>query len=239
MLYESESQQASSEGHRNAVPVRNLAQSLWRRLWIVLLVACCTVGATTGFSAVETPTYESSIELLVGQGNAIAKTPTDVLGLQQATPTVAETISNRSVAEAVIKQLNLRLSPQELLDNMDVQQIPSTQLIQVSYRSNDPESAQEVANTVGQVFPQRLAELQDGDAITVLLVQDAALPNDPVSPNLVRNGALALVLGMLLGAALVLFLEYRDNGSRASLTSDRRFSASPEDQRARRDDHAT
>jgi capsular polysaccharide biosynthesis protein len=107
-----------------------------------------------GFSLFETPKYESSIELLVGQGNAITKSPADVLGLQQAIPTVAETISNRSVAEDAIGRHNLRMSPQELVDNLSVQQIPSTQLIQVSYRSTDPKTAQRLANTIGEVSPR-------------------------------------------------------------------------------------
>jgi len=74
---------------------------------------------------------------------------TSLLGLQQAIPTVAETISNRSVAEQAIGRHNLRMSPQELVDNLSVQQIPSTQLIQVSYRSTDPKTAQRLANTIG------------------------------------------------------------------------------------------
>jgi non-specific protein-tyrosine kinase len=200
-----------------------------------VLVACCTVGAATGFGALQTPKYEASIELLVGQGNAIAKNPADVLGLQQATPTVAETISNRSVAEAVIERLNLRMSPRELLDNLSVQQIPSTQLIEVSYRSDDPESAQKVVNTIGEVFPQRLSELQDGDAITALMVQDASLPRDPVSPNIVRNGALALLLGTLLGAALALLLEYKGDPSHVNLGTNRKVLADAKGPRPQHD----
>jgi len=187
-----------------------------------------------GFSLFKTPKYKSSIELLVGQGNAITKSPADVLGLQQATPTVAETICNRSVAEDVIGRHNLRMSPQKLVDNLSVQQIPSTQLIRVSHRSTDPKTAQRLANTIGEVSPQRLSELQNGGAaITALMVQDAPLPQDPVSPNIARNTALALVLGLLLGTALALLLEFRSDRAPANPRPDEGQRVDREGQRAR------
>ncbi|MEW6638555.1 MAG: hypothetical protein AB1425_17275, partial [Actinomycetota bacterium] len=39
----------------------------------------------------------------------------------------------------------------------------------------------------------------------------AAVPEDPVSPNPVRNGLLALLLGLMLGVGLAFLLEYLDD----------------------------
>ena len=59
-----------------------------RRLRIISLVAVVLTGAAVGFTLAQTPMYEASIKILVGQERGITETPNDVLGLQQLTQTM-------------------------------------------------------------------------------------------------------------------------------------------------------
>lgn len=195
----------------------NLLQVLVRRLWVIVLTATVLAGSAVGFSLTQTPTYESSTKILIGQvstgetGENLSRG--DVQDLQELVPTMAEAVTTRPVAQAVVEQLRM---PEEsagaLLGNLSAQQDPGTMFIDVSYRDTDPRRTQLVANAVGQVFSEQVSDVSlnaNGAAATVW--EQATLPQSPVSPDPVRNGILALALGILLGVGLAFLLEYLDD----------------------------
>lgn len=201
------------------LPLRDLVRVVWGRLWVILLVVCLTVGVAVGYSLVQTPKYEASVKMLVGQkertGDA-SSLGSDVQGLQQFTQTLTAAVSNRPLVQTVIDQLNLRTSPEAFLANLSAQQIPETQFIQITYEDSDPKRAQLVVNTVGDVFSRRISEVSpDASAITATVWEPAAVPDAPKSPDLMLNLLLALGLGVVLGLGLVFLLEYLDDSWRS------------------------
>ena len=185
---------------------------------MILVVAALCVGATVTFSSLQTPVYEGSIKVLVGQERGTKDAPReDVIGLQQLTQTMAEGVSSRPIAEAVIQELNLRTTPEDFLDHLRVKPIRETQFIQINYRDSSPEGAEQVANTVGKVFSEQVSEVSpSASAITASVWEPAERPDEPVSPNPLRNGLLALVLGLMLGVGLAFLLEHLDDSWRSS-----------------------
>lgn len=197
------------------IPVDEILRIIWRRLWVIVLVAfICTVSAV-GLSYLQTPMYEASIKVLVGQEQARAGSVSlgsDVQGLQQLTQTVAEVLPTRPVAEGVIQRLDLRTTPESFLENTRVEQVTETQVVEVSYSDADPERAQRVANTIGTVFSEQVSEVSpSANAITATVWERAAVPDSPVSPEPVRNGLIALLLGGMLGLGLAFLLERLDD----------------------------
>ncbi len=111
------------------------------------------------------------------------------------------------VAKAVVEQLNMpEQSAEEVLRNMSVEQDPGTMFVNISYEDSDPQRAQLIANTIGQVVSDKASEVSVGTyAITATVWAPAKLPQNPVSPNPVRNMLLALatwgsMLGLLITA---------------------------------------
>jgi capsular polysaccharide biosynthesis protein len=51
--------------------------------------------------------------------------------------------------------------------------------------------------------------------VSATVVEQAALPDNPVSPQPIRNGLLALMAGLVLGLMLAFLLEYRDDSWRS------------------------
>ncbi len=205
--------------------LRDILGVLWRRLWVILLVAAVLAGSAVGFSFLQTPTYEASIKILVGQeqeGGAPNNLGSDVQGLQQITQTMAEAVSTRPVAEAVIQEQNLRTTPEDFLENLGVEQVASTQFIEVTYEDTSPEEARRITNTVGEVFSDQVSEISpSANAITATVWEEAAVPDSPASPNLLRDGLLALVLGTMLGAGLAFLLEHLDDSWRSPEEAER------------------
>jgi capsular polysaccharide biosynthesis protein len=206
---------ASSEEY--VLPLKDLLGVLWRRMWIVLIVAALLAGAALTFDLLRTPIYESSIRLLVGQEEQSTDFQSgnlgnDVQGLQQMTQTMSSAVVTRPVVENAIAKLGLELSPEDILPNLSANQENTTQFIEVSYRDSSPERAQQVANTIGEIFSGEVSNIsRSANGVTVMVWEQATLPESPSSPKLLRDVVLALVLGGMLGIGLAFLLEYLDD----------------------------
>jgi capsular polysaccharide biosynthesis protein len=192
-----------------------LLKVLRRRLRIILVVALMLMGLAVGFSFVQTPTYEASILVLVGEKDKNISSPNlvgDVQGLQESTETMARAVDTRPIAKEVVERLDLHQSSQDLLDNLSAEPVALTQFIEVTYEDSSPERAQRIVNTAGAVFSDRVAVVSpSANSITATVWEHAAMPDSPVSPHPVRNGMLALALGLLLGVGLAFLLEHLDD----------------------------
>jgi len=173
------------------------------------------MGAAIGFGLIQTPVYEGSIVILIGQ-----EEPTDnagqlqgeIAGLQQITQTMVEGVASRPIANAVIERLGLQTTPGEVQKNLRAEQIGATQFIKVDYIDASPEEAQRIANTVGEVFSEQVSEVSpSASSIRAEVWQWAEVPDKPVSPKPRRDGLIALAVGVLLGVALAFLLEHLDD----------------------------
>jgi capsular polysaccharide biosynthesis protein len=191
-----------------------LLRVVWRRLWVVLMVTTVLAGTAVGWSFGQTPIYQASIKILVGQEPGTNEVP--IGDLQLLTQTLAEAVDSRPVAEATIKQLGLRTTPENLIENLSVEQVPPTTFIQVTYADPSPKRAQRVINALGNVFSDQISEVSpSASAVTATVWERPVVPEDPVSPNPLRNGFLALVLGLMIGVALAFLLEQLDDSWRS------------------------
>ncbi len=201
--------------------LRDVRRAILRWLWVVLLVELVFMGATLGITLWQTPVYEASAKLMVGEGQQPGSTQDTSLaqdfdGLQLVTLSVVDAIYSPTIAEEVIQRLGLQMKPTDLLENLTVEQEGSTVLIQLSYRDADPERAQQIVNTVGVVSSERIPEaIGSANDITVTMWEDALVPGSPVSPNPVKNVMLAFVFGLMLGTGLALLAEYMDDRLRS------------------------
>jgi capsular polysaccharide biosynthesis protein len=198
----------------NTITVERVLEILLRRVSAIILVTVVITGSALGFSLNQTPTYVASVKMLVSQ-----KSPGgpnlggDIAGLQEVALTVARAVDTEPVAQGVVEQLNQpELSAGEVLANMSVEPDPGTMFINVSYKDSDPQRAQLIANTIAEMSSQKISDVMLGaNPIVTRIWQPATLPENPVSPNPVRNSIVALLLGGILGVGLAFLLEYVDD----------------------------
>jgi capsular polysaccharide biosynthesis protein len=194
----------------------DLLRIMWRRLWIILLVPLVLVGLSVGYSSSQTPIYQASATVLIGQepvADPASDAGNELQDLQWFMPTLATAASSRPVAEDVVQRLDLSVPPEYVQNRMQVEQIPDTQFLAVSFQDLSPERAQLMANTIGDAVSQRLPELgpNDSGTLTATVWEQAALPDSPVSPDVMRNVLVALALGLMLGIGLAFLVEYLDD----------------------------
>ncbi len=190
--------------------VADLLQAVGKRAWLVALVAVLAAGAAVGASVVKPPVYEASATVVVGPKDP---SPPDnisntISGLQMLAHEMAVVGLTRPMAEGVVASQSGLVSAEDLNENLTVEQVEDTRFLSLSYQDNDPTRAQAVVNDAARVFVEGAAEangMASGAALKV-----ASYAPEPVAlegPSPVRNGLLALALGLMLGVGLAFLLE--------------------------------
>jgi capsular polysaccharide biosynthesis protein len=189
-----------------------------------LMIAVCSLVfavAAVAYSLSQTPVYEARSSLLVGQASGIGQSPTEAVSLQSVAPTVAEAAMTYRIAGTVVEELNLKASPDELLENITAQQVSESQFVEILYTDSDPEQAQQIAETFAEELSQQISALETDAAastevppLSATVWDRAVVAPEPVSPNPLRNGLVALAVGMVVGSGLALLMEMLRNQGR-------------------------
>jgi capsular polysaccharide biosynthesis protein len=206
-----------SDPGEGALSLRELLRVVRRRLWVIVLVTFVVPAAAVGFSLQQTPTYQATAQVLVGeeaQGQMIPNLSSSVTGLQDIVATVVEAIDSQRVAQQAAAETGL--SPEQLLGGLSVEPVVETQFIYITYTDTDPERAQEAANAVAYAASDQMSGI--GPASTTLTTEvweEAQQPTAPSSPDVLLPGVVALVFGLALGLGLAFLLEYLDESWRS------------------------
>lgn len=184
---------------------------LLRRGWMVVLVAtlaCLVVGVT--LTVLSERTYESRAKLFVSN---IEEDPTQAyrggLFASMRVMSYADLVTSQELAQRVVEQLDLDPSEVEsVVELVEAEVLPGTVNLEITASGPSPQEAQRLAQAYADQLPLLIDELETtpggGEALLkATVVNDATLPAQPVSPDPVRNVALALSLGLLIGAGVV------------------------------------
>ena len=179
--------------------------------WLIILLAILTAGAAFAFSKIQTPVYESSLRMLVQPAR------TDFGQAQAAKQLLrgyVQWIRSSYRAAAVIDQLSLDMTAGQLLGDVEVASDDSSFLVQINVENSDPDLANDIARTWGNVFIQwRVddnATQRKEDRVDVEFIDD---PQAGLSrPNTKINAAAGFIFGALLGLIIIFAWEWLESG---------------------------
>jgi tyrosine-protein kinase len=196
---------------------------LRRQAWVIVLCTATALAVAVVATASTTPVYRASMGVVVGQGDGLFQ-PESGGAVEPFTLTMSNVIRANIIAETVIRNLGLKDSPQELLENVQVRSKPASSLLEVSYDSTSKREAVAVLSEMGRVFEQLVdrklrarvrqpgGATGNGDAgITANVFDPAHLEPGRVSPKLLRNLAFAGALGLALGLVFAFVREALDD----------------------------
>ncbi|GAA2021992.1 polysaccharide biosynthesis tyrosine autokinase [Terrabacter terrae] len=188
-----------------------------RKRWMIIAaVALVTLGLAAAYTALTPRTYAATTEFFVRtsgddttsalqQGNTFT---------QARVKTYSQALETDRVLDPVIQQVGMSTTWQKLADQVTATVPLDTVLIDVTVTDRSAANAQRIAAAISDVFPKQIRELEStgtqASPITVKVLKTAEADPDPVSPKPVRNLALGLVLGLLLGFGLALLRDVLD-----------------------------
>lgn len=130
---------------------------LARRKWIVIQALVVVTAVAIVASAMQKPSYQATATLLVKE-RGIASTlfgqimPELSMQPERGLRTQADLVKLRPVSERVVKQLDLNLSPDQLIGKMSVEVSPQSNLMTITISDEDPRMARRLADAMAEQY---------------------------------------------------------------------------------------
>lgn len=173
----------------------------WRTI-VAAVVACLLVATVYDLTQPKVYTADAAGFVATAKSSSAAEDSiNDTLAKSRATSYV-DVAQSRGTAEAARRIAKSPESASALIGRVEVTQPPETVLIRVTADGASPEEATDLANAWIAGLAEQVEEIEGGkEGLRVVPQESAVLPTSPSSPQPVRDLALALVLGLLLGLA--------------------------------------
>lgn len=211
----------------------------WKLAVTALLM--CTLGAAF-VTAVQNKHYQSSATVLISFTGAtdLNEVYSGTMAAQERLSSYAQIAGGRSVAERAVTQLQLSISPDEVLSQTQVKYTAKSLLFTISVKDTDPSRAAALAGAMADQFsalvPTLAGNPRPADTIATptdapggpgplgplgptnkpfpiahaKVVESPRISRVPVSPVPARNMAIGFIAGVLLAIAVALTREASD-----------------------------
>lgn len=197
----------------------------WKLVTSALLVCLAGAAAVTVF---QNKAYQSSATLLLSISGETDVTEVYWGGqaAQDRLSSYAEIAGGRAVAERAVSELQLPISPDALVRQTQVKYTPKSMLFTITVTDSDPKRAAVLAGGMADSFTALVPTLDatprtprpgtpqmptSKPTTRATVVKEPEVPSRPSRPVPVRNMAMGLVAGLLLGMVVALG---RDAGDR-------------------------
>jgi capsular polysaccharide biosynthesis protein len=179
---------------------------LRKRGWIILLVAALTAAAAFGFSKLQTVEYKSTIQTFVRPERIDNGT---LLATKAILRGFVRFIDSRDFAARVINSLKLDMLPEALINKVTIASIDEDYIIQIDVIDTNGDQANDIAREWATQFvlwrQQDNANQLKQDRVDANIVQDPTYVQ--FRPQTGLNTAAGGIIGLMIGALIVFFLE--------------------------------
>jgi succinoglycan biosynthesis transport protein ExoP len=173
-----------------------------RRRWWLLVLLLAAVLTTDAVVSLRSPrSYVARASLLIGPSTNLDHGQlvysVDALGRSLIVGTYADVLATDMVRRDALDRVGVSPDRTDTGVNIKTAALAESAVVQVIAEAPDPVLAAAVANAVGYVGQARMSQLYPIYDLTV--VTTATPPTSAYRPDLVRNGSLGVLLGLLLG----------------------------------------
>lgn len=202
-----------NEMEEQVISLSEIFEAIKKR-WIMIVAITLTATIISGVLSffVIDPVYETSTKVFIGkeESDDAAYNSSDINMYQQLLQTYAQAIQTKDLVNRAINGLSYdELETKNILEKLTVNPITSTQILEIKYKSKNPNEAKDVLKNITDEFIVTAKELVPNGNVRV--IEEVELPENPVSPNKKMNIAIAFLLGLMVSLGLVFLLEYLDN----------------------------
>lgn len=184
------------------IDLLELAKELRKK--IVLIIVCAILGgAVMGVYSffVATPIYQSTSKLYILSKTTSITSLADIqVGTSLASDYV-ELIKSRPVVLTVIKDMDLDMSYDAMVDSLIVENVSDTRLVKITVSDTDPERAKLIANKFAKVAKVQISNIMRTDEPTI--AEGAVVKRTPVSPDKRKNILMGILIGIVLSCGYV------------------------------------
>lgn len=195
------------------IDVFSLLKILWRRKFIIILVALLGGIGALGYSTfLVKPEYTSTTRIYVVNREQNSESGLTNQDLQAGTYLVKdyrEIILSEGVLTEAVSNLKLNISAKQLASKVNIQVPADTRIVSITVEDTNPKEASRIANAVREVAAQKIIAVTRVSDVTTL--EEAQPASSPSSPNIRKNVLVGVVVGAAVTIVLILLFELLDD----------------------------
>ena len=184
------------------IDLLELAKELRKK--IVLIIVCAILGgAVMGVYSffIATPIYQSTSKLYILSKTTSITSLADIQVGSSLASDYVELIKSRPVVLTVIKDMDLDMSYDAMVNNLIVENVSDTRLVKITVSDTDPERAKLIANNFAKVAKVQISNIMRTDEPTI--AEAAVVKRTPVSPDKRKNILIGILIGIVLSCGYV------------------------------------
>ncbi|MCU7722681.1 polysaccharide biosynthesis tyrosine autokinase [Actinoplanes sp. KI2] len=201
--------------------LRDYLRVLRRQWWVLAVAVLFALGLTQLINRRTPPEYQATATFFLSSNGGQSVSILDGAKFVAARlATYTELITSDRMAEEIADSVNTGTTPAAVKNSIGVITSVDSALLTITVTDRSPQRAQMVAQALIKLFPETVKTLEarpaplEPAAVAVPIDPVARVGTTPVSPRPLHNDALAVAVGLLLGAAAAVVREVFDNSIR-------------------------
>jgi len=189
--------------------LKDLLEIIVKKWWLILLLTIIGFGSAY-FVSVKymTPIYEAKTVLYIGSEDSSLGSIGISLGQLEANSQLLidykQIALTRLVINEVVKNTGLNISYENFQNNIVIENISDSRLFTVGYRNPDPQTAKMISDELAKQLTVAASQIVGVENVRIL--DQASVPQIPVSPNILLNTVVGGALGLLVSLIIVIIM---------------------------------
>ena len=183
-------------------------------LWILLAIIVIVVIGNIYTILTRTPMYQSNTTIVLVGESKKEYSQTDSVLNQNLISTYSEIIKSRKVLSQVIDNLDLKMSTEELSQNITTSSVEDTELIKITVSNKNAKTARKITDEVAEVFSDEIKDIYNLE--NVAIIDKAELAKSPYNVNYIKDNVIYIMIGIILSFGVVFIIYYFDTTIKSS-----------------------
>ena len=185
-----------------------------RLLWMILAIVVIVIIGNVYTILTRVPMYQSNTTIVLVGESKKEYSQTDSQLNQNLIGTYSEIITSRKVLQQVIDNLKLKMTVDELSQNITTSSVEDTEIIRITVNNEKKKMAAEIADEVADVFSDEIQDIYNLE--NVAIIDKAEEADAPYNINYVKDNVIYLMIGVVLSFGVVFVMYYFDTTIKSS-----------------------
>lgn len=183
-------------------------------LWILIAIVAIIIIGNVYTIITREPMYRSNTTIVLVGESKDGYSQSDSQLNQNLIGTYSEIIKSRKVLSQVIENLKLKMSVEELSNNITTTSVEDTEIIQITVANANAKDAKKITDEVAKVFSEEIQDIYNLENVTI--IDKAELSKNPYNINYVKDNVIYLMVGFVLSFGIVFIMYYFDTSIKSS-----------------------
>ena len=185
-----------------------------RLLWMLLAIVVIVIIGNVYTILTRVPMYQSNTTIVLVGESKKEYSQTDSQLNQNLIGTYSEIITSRKVLQQVIDNLKLKMTVDELSQNITTSSVEDTEIIRITVNNEKKKMAVKIADEVADVFSDEIQDIYNLE--NVAIIDKAEEADAPYNINYVKDNVIYLMIGVVLSFGVVFVMYYFDTTIKSS-----------------------